>query len=104
MKKYKVKISDFAKQDIRDTLIYIRDVLLNPIAAANTTEAILDGISKLDMMPERVAKVRDERLSRMGIRGLQIKNYTIFFRIKEEDSIVDVVRVLYSRRDWQSIL
>jgi len=104
MKKYKVKISDLAKEDIRDIFIYIRDVLLNPIAAENTTEAILDGISKLDIMPERVAKVRDERLAKMGIRGLQIKNYTAFFRIKEELSIVDIVRVLYSRRDWQSIL
>jgi len=104
MKKYKIRISDLAKQDIRDTSIYIRNELLNPIAAENTTEAILDGISKLNIMPERVAKVRDERLARMGIRGLYIKNYTAFFRIKEEECIVDIVRVLYSRRDWQAIL
>ena len=104
MGEYRVKISDLAKQDIRETMGYIRDELLNPIAVENTTLAILDGISKLENIPARVPLIRDERLAKMGIRGLNIKNYTAFFRIKEESKIIDVVRVLYSRRDWQAIL
>ena len=43
-------------------------------------------------------------LAKMGVRGLSITNYTAFFRIIEETKVVDVIRVLYSRRDWQAIL
>ena len=100
MDEYRIKISDLAKKDIRDTEKYIREELLNPIAAENTANALLDGIATLETMPHRVAVVRDERLAKMGIRGLSIKNYTAFFCINEESKIVDIVRVLYSRRDW----
>ena len=104
MVKYNVKISDLAKQDIRDTGIYIRDELLNPDAAVNTTDTIIDEIFKLENMPARVPLVRDERLAKMGIRGLVILNYIAFFRITESTKRVDIVRVLYSRRDWKAIL
>ena len=48
MDEYRIIISNLAKQDIRDIGTHIRDELLNPTAAENTTEAILNGISKLD--------------------------------------------------------
>ena len=104
MEEYRVDISGLAKKDIRDAAAYIREELLSPIAAENTTEAILDGIFTLESMPARIPLVRDERLANMQIRGLSIKNYTAFFRISEKQKIVEVVRVLYSRRDWQAIL
>ena len=44
MEEYSVKISDLAQQDIRDTATYIRDELLEPGLAENTTEAILKEI------------------------------------------------------------
>jgi len=104
MDNYNVKISDLAKQDIRDTGAYIRDELLNPDASLNTTDTIIDEIFKLENMPARVPLVRDERLAKMGIRGLVILNYIAFFRINENSKGVDIVRVLYSRRDWKAIL
>ena len=104
MVNYNVVISDLAKQDIRDTNTYINDQLLNPIAAANTTDAIIDAIFKLENMPKRVPLVRDERLAKMGIRGLIILNYISFFRINENVKSIEIIRVLYSRRDWKVIL
>jgi plasmid stabilization system protein ParE len=104
MDEYKIDISDYAKQDIRDMATYIRDELLEPAFADSTTEAVLSAISKLDFMPARIPLVKNERLAKQKIRGLQIKNYTVFFRIDEALKTVDVVRVLYSRRDWQTIL
>ena len=104
MDEYKINISDSAKQDIRDTAAYISDELFESNFAENTTEAILDAISSLNFMPARTPLVRDQRLAKAGIRGKQVKNYTVFYRINETAKEVDIVRVFYSRRDWQAIL
>jgi len=55
-------------------------------------------------MPDRIALVKDKRLAAQGIRPLYVKNYTVFFRIDDSLDVVEVVRVLYSHRDWASIL
>ena len=104
MAKYNVDISDLAKQDIRDIASYISSDLQEPIIAINTTDTVLDAISTLDNMPERIPLVNNERLAKQKIRGLQIKSYTAFFRINETLKTVDIIRVLYSRRDWQALL
>ena len=101
---YNVDISDLAKQDIRGITSYIRNDLQEPTIAENTTDAILDTISTLDDMPARIPLVNNERLAKQGIRGLQINNYTAFFRITETLKTVNIIRVLYSRRDWQALL
>ena len=104
MSEYKVVISDLAKQDIRDTASYIMNNLKEPTIAENTINAILDAIFTLEDMPARIPLVNDERLAKMQIRGLQVKRYTAFFRINEISKVVDIVRVLYARRDWQVLL
>ena len=67
-------------------------------------ETIEDALSKLSDMPDRCPIVRDKRLAAIGYRRLEIKNYTVFFTINEKDKVVDVERILYSRRDWASLL
>ena len=104
MGEYNVAISDLAKQDIRGVASYISNNLQEPIIAVNTTDAILDAIFTLEDMPARIPLVNDEHLAKQQIRGLQIKNYTAFFRINDTVKIVDIIRVLYSRRDWQALL
>jgi len=104
MRVYKINISDVAKQDIKDIGKYITDELIEPLVAINITNEILDSIETLEQMPDRIALVKDKRLAAQGIRPLYIKNYTVFFRIVDSLDVVDVVRVLYSHRDWASVL
>ena len=104
MDEYRIGISDLAKQDIRDVAVYITQELQEPGIAEKTTNAILDAIITLEKMPDRIGLVKDKRLADKGIRPLYVKNYTVFFRIEESTKSVDIVRVLYSRRDWASIL
>ena len=101
---YKVNITDTAKQDIRDVGRHIADELQEPAIAAKTTNAIIDAIETLEQMPDRISLVKDKRLAAQGIRPLYVQNYTVFFRIEKSTRVVDIVRVLYSRRDWVSIL
>jgi len=104
MKVYKINIADAAKQDIRDIKIYITNELQEPVTAVNIAGAILDAIDTLEQMPDRIALVKDKRLAAQGIRPLYVNNYTIFFRITDSLKVAEVVRVLYSHRDWASIL
>jgi len=104
MKAYKINITDTAKQDIRDIKAYITNELHEPVTAVNITNVVLDAIDTLEQMPDRVALVKDKRLAAQGVRPLYVKNYTVFFRIDNSLYIVEIVRVLYSHRDWASIL
>ena len=104
MKVFKINIADTAKQDIRDIRKYITDEFQEPVAAANTTESILEAITTLEQMPDRIALVKDKRLAAQGLRPLYVKNYTVFFRINKSHDSIDIVRVIYSHRDWASIL
>ena len=109
MEKYWIDISDRAKQDIRDIAAYIANEFQEPGIAVNTIDAILDAISTLEDMPDRIALVKEKHLAEKGIRPLHVKNYTVFFRINEvkeaeSQKSIAIVRVLYSRRDWASLL
>lgn len=48
--------------------------------------------------------VRDELLSRLGIRTTYFDNYSIFYIYNEEEDVVYIIGVLYNKTDWKSIL
>ena len=104
MGKFRVNISDLGKQDIREIASYIKHTLQEPVIARRTVDAIVDAIHTLEDNPARIALVNDARLASMQIRGLYVKNYTVFFRVSETSKIVEIIRVLYSRRDWAVLL
>ena len=101
---YRINITDKAKQDILGITAYITNELHEPAIAVKTVDAILDAIYTLEEMPNRIGPVKDERLAEMGIRPLYVKNYTVFFRIVESTQVVDIIRLLYSRRDWKVLI
>jgi plasmid stabilization system protein ParE len=101
---YNVNITDLAKQDIRDIALYITTELHEPVISEKNTNAILDAILTLEEMPYRIGLVKDNRLAELGIRPLYVNNYTVFFSINESEKIVNIVRVIYSRRDWITLL
>ena len=104
MGEYSVSITDLAKQDIRRIASYIRNDLHEPEIAKQMAETIVDTIQTLEDMPLRVKPVNDERLAGKGIRGLGIESYTAFFRVDDRQKTVEIIRVLYSRRGWQTLL
>jgi len=101
---YNIRISDLANEDIRAIAAYIKHELNEFAIAEKTIEAILGAIVTLEDMPMRVGLVRDERLAERRIRSLHVKNYSVFFRINETMQTVEVIRILYSRRDWASLI
>jgi len=104
MIRYKVIASDVADQDLIEIGRYIASQFSSPMTALKMMNTIEEALLELSNMPHRCSLVDDEHLSAMGYRKIYIKNYTAFFTIDDKSMIVNIERVLYTRRDWVHIL
>ena len=102
--KYAVHITERAQRDINEAADYIEFSLKNSQAADALLDAVERELSGLSNMPERYPVVTDDFLASLGLRLVRIKNYLAFYRIDESQAKVYVVRFLYGRRDWVSVL
>lgn len=104
MVKYRVDVSEPAENDLRDIVRYISAQLSAPMTALKMMDTIEEAITGLAVIPQKCLLVTDERLAMMGYRKWLVKNYIVFFTIDEKSKVVDVERILYTRRDWLHIL
>ena len=104
MKKYKVIIEAPAEFDLREAIHYITETLKEPATARRIYRSIKDKILKLDQMPLRFPFVRDKVLASRGLHWMPVENYSVFYVVDEDERTVNVLRILYSRREWQVLL
>ena len=104
MKTYEVIIETAAESDLRGILRYIAETLKEPALARRIYFSIKAQIQKLNKMPLRFPLVRDEHLAVRGLRWMPSENYAVFYVVDENEREVHIMRVLYSRREWQSLL
>lgn len=104
MKANTVLIAEKAKNDMHEITRYISVDLLDTVAAERLLQKFEDAIVGLSIMPERYEKVRDEWAQSRQIRKLLVDNYIIFYTIDESKSKVNVIRILYMRRDWINMI
>ncbi len=102
--KYEIYIAAAAETDLNGALDYIEHVLLNPQAAADLLDEAEEKITDLAQFPERFPFVSDSMLKAWGIRFVSVKNYLIFYTISEPEHRVQIIRFLFRKRDWTSIL
>ena len=100
METYKVKIYPAAKQDLLELVEYLNT--LSPDAALRIYDRITEEIQSLFRMPERCPRPRDLALAAKGYRYLIVEKYLVFY-VVERDT-VQIRRILYGRRDYQSLL
>ena len=101
---YRVNITEHAENDLKEIVRYISAQLGAPTTAINMMRTIRKAVSKLEAGAFLHPLVRDDRLAAIGYRALIIKNYIAFYIINEKEKVVDVDRVLYGRRDWQTLI
>ena len=101
---YEVFSTRAADRDILKAADYIEFVLHNPQAADALLDEVGMKINSLSEISERYAVVSDPVLKSWQIRFIQVKNYLAFYVISESERRVYLVRFLYGRRDWVSIL
>ena len=98
---YQLHITSTAKHDIMRAVDYIEFVLKNPQAADNLLDAVTKQIGTLSDFPQKFHIVDDPVLASWEIRFVIINNYLAFNEVKQT---VIVVRFLYKKRNWYSIL
>lgn len=101
---YQLHITSTAKHDIMRAVDYIEFVLKNPQAADNLLDAVTKQIGTLSDFPQKFRIVDDTVLASWEIRFVIINNYIAFYTINEEKQTVIVVRFLYKKSNWRSIL
>ena len=101
---YRIIISDIALQDIDSACRYISITLQNKKAASDLLARADATICSLAGFPDRYPLVNDPVLKSFGIRAVKIENYTAFYTVNDQQKTVTIVRFLYFRRNWASIL
>lgn len=99
-----VVFTEPAEYDLLDIEYYIFVDLCNPQASQRITDGILDAAELLGEYPEGHPFVEDELLRSVGLRMTHFDNYNIFYYYDMENDVVYIIRVLYNKADWQTIL
>ena len=102
--KYKIGIKTAAEKDMRNIYRYISETLKEPAIAKRLYGSQKKAIQSLKDNPMRHAVIEDEPFFSQGIRRLYIGNYTAFYIVDDANRQVQVLNVIYSRRDWQNLL
>ncbi len=97
---YKVKIYPAAQRDLAEIVDYLNT--LSKQAALKYYDILTEEIASLSTMPERYPHPKDLALTAKGYRCLTVKDYLVFYMVVGDT--VQIHRILYGRRDYQSLL
>jgi plasmid stabilization system protein ParE len=100
----RVQISPSAYQDLKDIRRYISETLFNPIAAERTARNIIKSYSKLKYSPYMGTSLRSKVDFETPIRFIVSGNYLAFYVVNEKDDFVEIVRIIYGKRDYTKII
>lgn len=100
MGKYNIKIYKSAIKDLEDIVEYVNTLSEEP--AIRIYDNIIKKIESLNELPERCPYLKDPNLRLKGYRGLIVDNFVVFYVVK--DNIVQIRRILYSKRNYEWLL
>ena len=94
-----VDYTEAARQDLRDILDYISNILLEPETAVEQVTRIMDAADSLEHMPMRHRLYDNEPWRSRGLRVVPVDNYVVLYLPDASKNIVTIIRVMYGRRD-----
>ncbi|MEQ0487926.1 type II toxin-antitoxin system RelE/ParE family toxin [Anaerococcus murdochii] len=101
-KTYKLRFLPLFAEDLLEITTYISSNLQNPEAANILVNEIEDAIDKRLENPFIFAPYNSRKPRINPYYRIYVKNYTIFYVVI--DDIMEVRRILYSKRDFDNIL
>lgn len=99
---YQIQITHTAERDLIEIYNYIAFQVLEDSHARTQLSNIEQAIYSLEAYPERYPLLEIKDFATLGVRKLPVGNYLIFYQIRNK--IVFVLRILYARRDWLTLL
>lgn len=101
---YELEFLPISRQDMSDIAKYINKVLCNPIAAMNTIRRMVAAAEDLRAQPYSCPVYYPPRELPFEYRKLIVDNYILFYRVDETKKLITVVRVIYAKRNYGSIM
>lgn len=102
MKKYSIEYSRESKQDLIEIKRYIKYNLQELEIAQNLISKIRKEINSLTNNPDIYSIIDDDVIKKLEIRKLIVDNYIVFYRVKSYS--IQIVRIMYGRRNWINLL
>ena len=99
MKKYMVEISESAKQDLENIVLYLRYNLADKYKILFKQQ-----LKNLENVAESMPILSEELTGHKNIRKIDVRNYIIFYIVDEENFKVFVLRIGHAFMDWEKYL
>lgn len=99
MDEYTVVVTPQAERQLWDITHHISKELLEPGTARTLLDALEKAMASLSTLPQRATLVSEEPWHTQGIRKLLCRNFLIYFWTDTSTKTVQILAVVYGRRD-----
>ena len=99
MDEYKIKVTRQAKEHLALIREYIATELQAPIVAKRMLELLKSEMMSLQTMPYHVKLISEQPWCELGFRRIRVKNYYVYFCVDDSRKEVQILAVIYVRRD-----
>lgn len=99
MERYRIKITNQAREQLRLIKRYISLNLNSPLSAEKTIKLLKGEMLNLSFMPHKIKCIDEKPWGELGFRKIRVKNYYIYFLINHEKSEVQITSVIYVKRN-----
>ena len=106
MQKYKLRYLTLFYKDFQEVVSYISNTLENPTAALKLIDDVEKAIKERLECPESYAKYNSVKDRKYPYYRIKVRNFLVFYVVIEEnqEKIMEVRRLLYSKRNIQDII
>ncbi len=101
---FTVVFTDRAKTDLRNIYTYIDFTLQSRLNADRQLARIEKEIMSLSEIPERYKRVPPDLGLTDDVRMVSVDHYCVIYRVRKKPDTVQILRILYGGRDFQSVL
>ena len=101
-RRYELRILPLFEEDLNEIVDYITFRLQNPIAAENLVDAIEAAIQERLLCAESFEPYRSAKERQYPYYRIQVRNFIIFYVVI--GNVMEVRRILYSRRDFSKMI
>ena len=101
---YAVRLTDTAKQDLREIAFGIADQSKDVEITKRFVTELRTECKKLDIFPYSGSFPKDRILKSFGYRFVVYKEYPIFYLVDEDKKLVNVMAIFNSKKDYMKVM
>ena len=101
---YSLEYLPAARQDLVEIATYIRDRLGNAAAADRLARMLVKKCESISVFPYAYPVHTPVFPRSFGYRKAVVHHYMIIYQVNEEKKRVTIYRVIYGKRDWDTLL